>query len=96
MTTGEPVLQEFPGWLNQREVFDPIEDRQDALRTSANRAHAFYLSNSAHVGQYTSLPHAKNEGLRGGVDVLHGGVFVLKGLSPLLIIGAVQNGCAAL
>ena len=96
MTIGEPVPQVYLGWLNQREVSDPIEDRQDALRKSANRAHAFYLSNSAHVGQYTSLPHAKNEGLRGGVDVLHGGVFVLKGLSPLLIIGAVQNGCAAL
>ena len=96
MTTVEPVLQEYPGWLNQRKAFDPIEDRQDALRMSANRAHAFYLSNSAHVGQYTSPPHTKNEGLRGGVGVLHGGVFVLKGLSPPLIIGAVQNGCAAL
>ena len=96
MTTGEPVPQVYLGWLNQREVSDPIEDRQDALRTIANRAHAFCWSNSAHVGQYTPLPHAKNEGLRGGVDVLHGGVFVLKGLSPLLIIGAVQNGSDAL
>ena len=34
--------------------------------------------------------------LRDAFDVLHGGVFVLKGLSPLLIIGAVQNGCAVL
>ena len=96
MTTGEPVPQVYLGWLNQREVSDPIEDRQDALRTIANRAHAFYLSNSAHVGQYTSLPHAKNEGLRGAFDVLHGGVFVLKGLSPLLIIGAIQDGFAVL
>ena len=96
MTTREPVLQEYPGWLNQREVSDPIEDRQDALRTIANRAHAFYLSNSAHVGQYTSLLHAKNEGLCCVFDVLHGGVFVLKGLSPPLIIGVVQNGFAAL
>ena len=82
--------------LSLERLFGQEGDRQDALRTSANHGHAFCWSNCVPVGQYISLPHAKNEALRDAFDGLNGSVFVLKGFSPLLIIGAAEIGCAAL